>query len=222
MRIMKNIFFYLILILSCSFSIAEAQEISKQNPNLFSDYEAGKVLMKNKAIINASLNYDCVNKEMNYLENGQRMALQGLNTIDTIYIAGRTFIPYNTIFLEQIPVNQYILYIDWKTKVTDGGKKGAMGMISHTGTVEKLDVKRMQNEGVDNTGNSLYKLTPENVYYLRIDGKTRKFNSIKSFCKLFPKTLEKDIQSFFSKEKLDIQNPKDVEKLVEYISTQIN
>jgi len=210
----------LLLSIICLYTSVNAQDNSLQKENLFSDYTEGKVLMKNKSVIKVSLNYDCINREMNYLENNERMILQGLNTVDTIYIADRKFIPHENIFLELIPTSQGSLYVDWKTRVLNAGKKGAMGMVTQSGTVDKLDVKRMQNEGVDPTGNTLYKFVPENTYYIRIDNKLKKFNSLKSFCKLLPKAKEDAVKSFSSNEKIDFQSSTDVVKLINFISIQ--
>lgn len=186
-----------------------------QNINLFEEFINGKVLMKNKSVIQAPLNYDCVNREMNYLNNGERMILEGLNTIDTIFIAGRKFIPMQNIFLEVISMtNSNQLLIDWRTKVINRGKKGAMGSVSHTGTVEKMDIKRAQGKGFDNTDNYIYETTSDNTYYIQIDNSLKKFNSEKTFLKLLSQEKTEAIKSYLKKQNTNFKNVSDVIKLI--------
>lgn len=194
-----------------------AQEITSQNANLFPEFRDGSVLMKNKSVVYAPLNYDCVNQKMNFMQNGQRMILEGLQLIDTIFIDKRKFITHQEKIREVIPVNtNSSLYIEWKTKVVNKGKKGAMGMVTHSGTVQKLDLHTLQNDKPDYTDIYIYDLIPENTYYIYENGKQRKFNNLKTLCKIYAKKQEQ-IKSYASENNLNIQNPNDVITLLEFI-----
>lgn len=193
-----------------------AQSSKEEKTYLFDSFTAGEVLMKNGTKINASLNYDCINNEMNYLEKNERMILQGLEMIDTVYAANRKFIPYKTFFLEVIPVGNSHLYVSWNTKVANKGKKGAMGMVSHSGTVESLDVSRMQNQGIDNSTNYVYDFVPENTYYLNLNNELKKFNNSKSLLKLFPEKKEQ-IKVYLKENEVSFRNLEAVMSLIHFI-----
>lgn len=193
-----------------------AQSSQKEKTYLFEKFTAGKVLMKDGTTINASLNYDCINKEMNYLENNERMILLGLEMIDTVYIINRKFIPHKTFFLEVIPVGNSELYVSWKTKVANKGKEGAMGMVSHSGTVETLDVLRIQNKGVDNANYYIYNFAPENTYYLSLNNQLKKFNNSKSLLKLFPEKKDK-IKTYLKENEVSFSNLEAVISLIDFI-----
>jgi len=211
---MKTIISSIIIIFFCVSSNTYAQEVTIQDLFLFSEYTPGKVLKKDKSLAQAPLNYNCLDGEIYFLNNNKDMILQELHTIDTIYIADRKFIPVKDSFCEVLPTDHGLLYIDWKTRVINIGKKGAMGQVTHGGTISKLDVKQLQMLGHDNTGNEVYRLEADNRYHISIKNKLKTFNNIKSFCKILSKEQEADIRSYISKEKIDLQKPNDVVELI--------
>lgn len=211
----KNVFILATLFIAACFHI-NAQEDIRQDKYLFNKFMNGKVLMKNKSVVVAPLNYDWIKQEMNYLDNEQRMILQGLETIDTVYIGDRKFIPHGKIFLELHPVNDHILYIGWKAKIVNKGKKGAMGMTSHAITSRELDVANVRGQGIEKTDLYVFDSTSDNSYYIRIDDKLMKFNSEKSLLKLFPKEKTEAIQSYMKAEKIDMKKLSDVIKVTNY------
>jgi len=172
--------------------------------------------MKNKAIVRAPLNYDWVKQEMNYYNNDERMVLQGLETIDTVYIVDRKFIPHGKAFLELWPVQDDILYIEWKARVVNKGKKGAMGVTSHAVTSREMDVSNMRGQGVERKDIYVHDSVSDNSYYIRVDNKLKKFNSEKTFLKLFPEETVANLKSYIREQKIDMKKMSDVIKVVDF------
>lgn len=209
-----NVKLFFTLLLCCLCFYIDAQEENIQQAALYPDYVDGKVIMKNKSVIKARLNYDCIKGEMNYLENDVDMILDGLNAIDTVYLDGRAFVPSANSFREVFRTNHAPLFVEWKTKVVQMGKKGAMGAVTHGGTISKFDVKYLRKEGYDNSGDNQYRFEPINTYYMQVDGKLKQFNSTKSFYKLFSKEKAQELQDYISAEKINIQKPAEVVRLI--------
>lgn len=205
----------IIFILCCCFNTRAQEATSNSNVFIFETFTEGKALLKNKAINQTKFNYDCVKQELHFLSDGENMIMDDNSNIDTLYIGNRKFIPYQNRFLEYIPINNATLLIDYKTKVLPIGKKGAYGVTTQ-GTAPVLDFDPSKPLDQKSLDNHVYRFNLENKYYLEQDQKRKKFTNTKSFLKLFPKEQAEAISSFMKKEKINMQNPDDVMKAVEF------
>ena len=59
------------------------------------------------------------------------MVIENLEDIDTVVIDIHRFIPFEGHFMEVMTDQHTTLFIDWKVKPKDIGKKGAMGTVTH-------------------------------------------------------------------------------------------
>jgi hypothetical protein len=213
---MKTILFFVFLFMTSVFLPANGQENAPQGQFLLDDFTEGKVLMKNATIAQAPLNYDWINQEMNYMENGERMILEDLDNIEAVSIANRAFIPYKTTFLEIILIEDKELLVDWKIRPLTKGKEGAMGTTSHALTSQSMELRNIRR--VDTEGIDFYKydFINENNYYIRSGNKLKMFNSEKSFLKLFSKEKAETIRLYIKQERLSLSRFSDVLNIVEY------
>ena len=159
--------------------------INAQQPAgyFFKEFTPGKVLLKNKQFAKGKFNYDCINKEMHFLNESTDMVIENLEDIDTVVIDIHRFIPFEGHFMEVMTDQHTTLFIDWKVKPKDIGKKGAMGTVTH-GSVQAIDVK------------------------------LRSFRNIHSLLKLYSKDKQQLIKEFIETEKIKIENPKDILKVL--------
>ena len=90
-----------------------------------------------------------------------------------------------------------------------------MGTVTH-GSVQAIDVNaRFQRvNGEQNLDLSVYKMVTENVYYTQIKSKLRSFRNIHSLLKLYSKDKQQLIKEFIETEKIKIENPKDILKVL--------
>ena len=68
--------------------------------------------------------------------------------------------------------------------------------------------------GEQNLDLSVYKMVTENVYYTQIKGKLRSFRNIHSLLKLYSKDKQQLIKEFIETEKIKIEKPKDILKVL--------
>lgn len=181
---------------------------------LFDEYTEGKALIKGGFYTRTRFNYDCVNQELHFRERDQDMIMDNTSNIDTIYIGSRRFIPYETRFLEYIPTAKGVLLVDWKAKIHNIGRKGAMGIVSQSGGIEKVDVQEMQHKGLDFTGNDIYQVKYHNTYLIDMNGQPKKFNNLKSFVKLFPKEQQAEVEAIAKKQHTGFDDPEQVAALI--------
>jgi hypothetical protein len=216
---MKTILFFISFLTATALMPANGQENAGQGRFLLDDFTEGNVLMKNTAVVRAPLNYDWINQEMNYMENGKQMILEGLEDIEAISIAGRAFIPHKSTFLEIIPIEGNELFVDWKVRPVNKGKEGAMGTTSHALTSQSAELRNFRRESIDKKDFYKYDFVNENNYYLRSGNKLKMFNSEKSFLKLFPKEKAETIRAYIRQEKLSMNKFPDVVNIVAYSFT---
>lgn len=203
--------------LALAAATAQEKTGAPAGPFLFETFTEGKVVMKNKLATRARFNYDCVRQQLRFMDRDQEMILENTASIDTLYIGERKFIPYQTRFLECIPAGHDVrLLVDWKAKVYNQGKKGAMGFVSQAGGIEKMDVGQMQNRGHDRSSNDVNVVKYTNTYSFPLGGKQKQFTSPKSFLKLFPETRKDSLQAFYQARAVRMDDPRSVARWVEY------
>lgn len=129
---MKAFFHILVLLAALAMEpvAAQAQTPLPQGTFLFDTFTEGRILMKNKLSTRARFNYDCVRQQLHFMDRDQEMILDHILQVDTLYIGTRIFIPYQTRFVECITAGPDVLRVDWKAKIYNQGKKGAMGFVS--------------------------------------------------------------------------------------------
>ncbi|NDW13846.1 hypothetical protein D0T50_13240 [Bacteroides sp. 214] len=177
-----KLLFLVLLIFSSSIVVGQ----NAKNHFLFDDFEAAKVVYKNKNTSNGRLNYNAVTREMVFVgEDGKNKALYPVDTIDTIYIAGRTFVPYEKEFYELLPAKSHVLYAVHRCEIQLAGQSTGYGTSSTSAIHDVSSISA--GDGIyqlklpDN-----YKTNPSVFYLILLDGKLTKIKKAKDLVKLFP------------------------------------
>lgn len=152
---------------------------------IFPEFLKSKVVMHAGGTNSPMLNYNSLTEEMIFDTNGKKLAMDKLSDIDTIYIEGRIFVPYQKKFIELIHHNLYELYAVHKCSLIDPGKPAAYGGTSQTSSSTSFSSF--------SSGGQLYELSlpegygtkPYTEYILLKDGKYNSFLTIKQLSKLF-------------------------------------
>lgn len=215
---MKAFFYSLALLAALATQpvAAQTQTPLPQGTFLFDTFTQGRILMKNKLSTRARFNYDCVRQQLHFMDRDQEMILDHILPVDTLYIGTRIFIPYQTRFVECITAGNGLLWVDWKAKVYNQGKKGAMGFVSQAGGIEKMDVGQMQNRGHDHTTNDVNIVKYTNTYSFLLNGKRKTFTTAKTFLKLFPQAQQTNLKTFYHDEAVRMDDPWSVARWVGY------
>jgi hypothetical protein len=101
---MKKIFASLIVGLASLFGATGRAQLATHADSLhaagylFPDFVDGRVLMKSGSTEKALLNYNTNNQGIGFMKEGQYLELTGLETIDTVYIYEKKFVPYHEKF----------------------------------------------------------------------------------------------------------------------------
>jgi len=165
------------------------------------------------------LNYNSLTEEMIFDANGKKLAMDKLSDIDTIYIEGRIFIPYQKKFIELIHHNLYELFAVHKCSLIDPGKPAAYGGTSQTSASTSFSSF--------SSGGQLYELSlpdgyttkPYTEYILLKDGKYNSFLTIKQLSKLFEDQAE-IFKEYTKSHKVKYENQESIVELISYLEKQ--
>lgn len=152
---------------------------------LFPEFTKGVVLMKTGFRNEVVINYNSLTQEMIFETRGTKLALGLLESIDTVFIADRKFIPKQNYFIELVFKSKYSLYVDHKCKLKDPGKPAGYGGTSQTSAITTYSTYLTGGRAYEMKLPEGFEVQSSIEYWLDKDGKLNKFISIRQLSKLF-------------------------------------
>jgi hypothetical protein len=209
-----------ILISFISMSLASNGQVGElKNPRqfLFPEFVNGRVSLKTGQGYDVLLNYNIVSEKINFIQNGKILSLANPNSVDTIFIRGRKFIPVEKVFYEVLSEKPFPLFVQHKAKVKQPPKRDSYGNVSETASATSLSYL---GTDVDYYKLADKEVTIENVelYWIRINNMIQSFSEKSQLIKIFP-DFKDDIKSYIRKEKIKFGNNDDIKKLLVYCYT---
>ena len=203
----------LLLFLSVLFSI---QVIVAQR-YLLDEFKTCIAVAKGSMPIQERFNYNCVTQTMEFMSGEDILRLEPISQIDTLYLDGHKMIPYGTRFLEVFHRSpEFSLLVDYKRKMKEDGKIGAMGIKTQNG-VQNVDHRTL---GADyrqgwERGVDIYTYQDDTLYWLKTGRKMKRFRDEKSLVKLLP-DKKPMIQSYMTAQRTDFSKPNEVLELLKF------
>lgn len=181
---------------------------------LFNDFIQGQVKFKNGMGQGSKLNYNSFTEEMVFDKNGTKLALTNLETIDTVIIEGRKFVPVEKVFYE-IPENSSApVYIHHTCTITPKGQSSGYGGTSETSAITtgamiydksgRIYELKLPDE---------YNIYPHTDYLFRKENKYYKISDSKSVIRLFPEK-QGAIKEFVKANRTSFKKVADIQKLL--------
>lgn len=189
-------------------------QAQKKRAFLLPDYASGTILMSNGSRATTWLNYDAANHHMMYKQKNEEMILLNTQSVDTIYVSARKFVPAGPLFLEVVPVAHGAVYVNWILKAHVKGSVGAYGQVVQT-RVETVNTSYWTNKAYQSERKEEYEFSNNNEYWLFRNGKPVKCRNEKTLLKLFP-GKEEAIRTFMKENGADFSNPKAVISVLDY------
>lgn len=211
--------------LLCSFIVlcfAALSAIAQQHDDYgytMPDFTKGIVLMKDGQAVQAMLNYDMIEEQMQYLDPDQDKLI-ALNNKDviTVYVDNRKFVPASskgTVFLEEVPTLHGQFYVQNKMVFVQRGKESGYGGTSQTTKVTTLANYATNGRFYNLTTNIKRETKEVNSYYIEVNGKYRKIYSVNDLVAAF-KPYKAEIKQFAADKKTDFRNKADVAAIIDY------
>jgi hypothetical protein len=207
---LRLLFFFLII--SASLSGISQTATQKLPQFLFPEFTNGIVKLKNGNTYSAPLNYNLVDEELIFSQNGVYRTPDKPEEIDTVIIKNIKLVPVNKVFYEVLTKGTVTLLIQHKSKYASVGTATAYGLTSQTNAPITITTVRTGNQVRNLEMPDNVQVTASNLYWVRIKDVYSKFTSERQFLKIFPK-YESELKEYIKQNKLDIKSSDDLIRL---------
>lgn len=165
------------------------------------------------------LNYNTITEEMIFDNKGVKLAMTQLDLIDTVFIGGKRFIPFDNKFVEDVYLGKSELYVEYKCSINDSGKPAAYGGTSRTSATTTYSSYF--------TNGQLYQMKlPEGLetkpyieYWLKMDGKVIKFLNIRQLSKMFEEDKSDSFKNYIKKHQVKYTDQKSIIDLIKHMES---
>jgi len=183
----------------------------------YPDFSDAKVFYKTGDYTDTKLNYNFLNREMEYRHSGDTLAIANVEDIRCIVIAKDTFF-FNQGYLELLRSNHIKVALKQYLKVNEVQKKDSYGNSGSLGATDAYSSYQ--------SGGITYKLVVNRdmvfekilEYYLSVSNDKFVPFTRKQIIKLFPQKKE-TIQDYLKLNKTKFDSKEDLMKLTDYLST---
>lgn len=173
----------------------------------------GSVLLKTGQKEAAIMDYNMLSEEMIFEKGGTRLAIDKIETIDTVYLAGKKFVPHEKFFFEVLVNDNISLFIRHKCNLLPAGSPSGYGGKSETSA--STSISMLAGSG------SLYKLklpveyhvTDASQFWIEMNNLIFRISSERQLIKTFPE-ISKEINQFIKLNRLDIRKEKDITAVI--------
>ncbi|PKO95641.1 MAG: hypothetical protein CVU12_09200 [Bacteroidetes bacterium HGW-Bacteroidetes-7] len=212
-------YIYLLLIFSISAVSLNSQSRSIELTHyLLPEFTPGTVIMKDRSINFATLNYNLLSEEMLFNQLGKILALgpEIVKNIDTVTIGERKFIVQNSKFVELLYSGKDELFAEYRCTLIMPGTPSAYGTTTQTAATKTYSSLNVGGILYELTLPDGYKTRPYINYWLKREGKLMKFINIKQLGNLY-KTKTTEFKAYTKVNKVDFKSPDSIVKLLKHI-----
>jgi hypothetical protein len=183
---------------------------------LFPEFSKTMVLMKNGKSQSILMNYNMVTERMVYNKDGVFFDMVNPETIDTVFILDRKFIPIGKIYYELMLQNTPLtLLIQHKGELESAGTPAAYGGTSQVAATTSLSSIELSGGRYNLSLPPQYVVKTSTVYWIRKQNEMFSFINEKQFLKIFP-DKESELKKFIKDNRIKIDKPDQLKKLVSY------
>jgi hypothetical protein len=209
-----------ILLLSLVLQVrAQSDEIKNLAQFLFPQFSKSILKMKTGKDLTLMLNYNVVTELIVFIQKDQVFDLLNPETVDTVIMNSRLFIPVGKIFHEVLLEGPIDLFLQYKGSILDPPRPAGYGGTSQVSNSTNISRITMGN------GTAVYNMPlPEDfsvklelIYWINLNENKFSFVNERQFLKIF-KGKETEIKKYIKDNHLKFENTPDVVKLVGYCS----
>ena len=188
---------------------------------LFKEFNNSTVLMKSGQIQSAKMNYNIVTERMVYEKEDKMYDLINPETLDTVYMLNRKFVPVGKVFYEVLlSGTPMTLFIQQKGSLLSAGAPAAYGGTSQVSSTKLLSSVELAGGRYNLPLSADFIVNPSPVYWIRKGDEMFSFLNEKQFLKIFP-DKEKALKLFIKENRIKIDKPDNLAKLVSYCNELI-
>lgn len=198
-----------------------AQSDSLENlPNLLLPrFTNSLVKMKSGEKRRAVLNYNLIDQEMVFMQKDQFYVLDDPQLIDTVFMANRTFVPFEKNFYELAVSGPATLFIQHKAYAESAGVPTAFGARSQTTSYNYVKTIYGGNGAINLRFPNEFMIVDDTEYWIMKDGSMQPFKNKRQFLSIFPER-QREIEKYITESQVDFKNQQSIIRLVQYCNLQ--
>ena len=196
--------------------VAAAQNVYKPKAvfqYVFQEFHLAKILYKSGYVKEVPLNYNTLTEEMIFSQDDRLLAIDNASMMDTIYIAGRKFIPRENSFHEVLKAGGVTLYIQHKNNLLPPPKAAGYGSTSETSATDSYSSVLMEGMNYYMEIPTNYRLIPRTEFYVKKANTLYQVNSSGQLISAYPEK-KKMIKQKAKEQKTNFNQPEDVLRLL--------
>lgn len=186
------------------------------SPYLLPSYQESIASSKRGLPLKEFFNYNCQSQRMEFKSGEDIMELADIANVDTLYLGSHKMVPYAGRFLDVIYKSPaFSILADYKLRRVNKGKTGALGINTHMGGVDNVDLSYLGGNNLNREQKNLeaWEYEPEHSYMLFRKNKLQSFRNQKTLTKLFP-DKKVFIDQYFKDHKFSFSNQEEVIELL--------
>lgn len=185
---------------------------------VFDHFINGKVLLKSGIVSEAPLNYLSADQSILFEKDGKIFTLTELSTIDTIYISGRKFVPFNNIVFEVISNSGKVaLLLTYTNKLIplvatadhNGSSKQAINTVSNT----------VSDVYLNKAYKGYYSVEVKRNFWLKSYNRISSAKRIKDFLNFFKESAQSSIKKFDRENHINFSMESDIIRLLNFCNS---
>jgi hypothetical protein len=209
-----------IFVLSLLFAIncgikAQTDTVRNQEQFLFPEFNVGIARMLNGEKVILNLNYNIVTQKMVFIQNNQIFDIVNQTLIDTVFLEGRRFIPYNKVFYEIAVNGNASFFIQHKGALKRPPRPAAYGGTSQVSSSTYINNMRLGNDRFRMQQNTEIIIEQGPLFWIRKGNEMYLVNRKKSLLKIFG-DKKSEVKEFMGRQKFDPENPDHIYNLINY------
>ncbi len=181
---------------------------------LLPQFAEGTVKQKSGEAIKATLNYNTLTQEIVFQKDGQLLALDKIENVDTVFIQNKIFIPAGKVFYEAATRAPIMLYIQHQTDIIPPGSETGFGKTQSAAVDNVQDLKSSGRAYALKLPDE-FQLKPIITYWLKVNMEYKDFKNVKELKNLLKDKTEV-IDTYLKTNKVNFKKPDEVIQLVEY------
>ncbi len=205
----------IVLMLTIMKLTAQIDSINNLPQFLFPKFDTSAVRLKTGELFKAVMNYNVLTEKMTFYQKGTLSDLIRPETIDTICIQNKLFVPFEKSFYEVILNAPISFFIQHKSELVSTGRPAALGTTSQTSGITSVS----KLVGDENSYNlklpENFKIKPYKVYWVKMNKEMHRFLNERQLLNIFPEK-ENEIRDFINQYHLKINKPGDLLKLAHF------
>jgi hypothetical protein len=184
------------------------------------DFVVSRVKMRVGKDMTILLNYNIVTEKMVFFQKEQAYDLLNQGSVDTIYMDGCRFIPYEKAFFEVIPGTNMTFFIQHRGRILPAAKPAGYGGTSEVSSSTYLSRVDLSSGIYNMKLNDELRVKFDPMYWVRLNDKMESFANEKQMLKLFP-GKEESIKQYIRKNKIKFDRRDDLLELWKFCDDNI-